>query len=137
MYLAAGKISDKPNDDEDDISELYGTMEKSNASSDVSADPSIDFRGAPFITWIYTDHRTKCDFVCVALPIISGSRDINFDLSEDGMKLYINYVWPSMLFNPLKLFKDALDDFNNPITLDDPKIHAFSSRLLELELTEK
>lgn len=104
---------------------------------DGNVDSFIEFQNAPFITWTYTDHIRKCDFVCVALPITSGSRDIKFTLSEDGMKLFVNYIWPSTLCKPFELFKDALEDEEDPMPPDHLKFHAFKSRLLELELSEK
>lgn len=51
------------------------------------------------------------------------------------MKLIIGYTWPRLLYNPLELFKDVLHD-GKPIPLDHPKIHAYTSRLLECGISE-
>lgn len=106
-------------------------------SLEYKSESSIDFDNAPCVTWIYMDNVSKCDYVCVAVPIISGSQDISFALSENGMALMINYTWPSALFTPMKLFHDELTKIQDPLTLNHPKVHALTLRLLECEITEK
>lgn len=98
-------------------------------------DNGIHFKNAPYLTWTYTDHFKNIDFVCVAVCMMSGSRDISFILSEDGTKLIITYVWPTALCSAEELFDEKLKG-NNAISVDHPKIHAFTSRLLECELTK-
>lgn len=51
------------------------------------------------MTWNYTDHVDQKDIVCVAIPIVTGSRDIKFVVSDDGLQLFVNYVWPSPLLD--------------------------------------
>lgn len=106
------------------------------SSLDIESNPNIEFKNEPFVTWMYTDHELKYDFVCVAVPIISGSQDVNFTLSEDGMKVIIGYTWPSSIYTAHQMFNNELTDEINPITIDHPKIHAFRTRLLELNLSE-
>lgn len=104
----------------------YDAQDDSNAN-----DAEISFHSAPCMTWIYTDHVNKSDIVCVAVPIISGSQDINFGLSVDGMNLIISYTWPKPMFSPELLFSKKP---NMPIT--HPKVHAFASRVLDCEFSE-
>ncbi|KAJ6639794.1 hypothetical protein Bhyg_12541, partial [Pseudolycoriella hygida] len=93
----------------------------------------IRFGNAPYITWIYTDHQKNVEYVCVAVCVISGCRDINFIVSDDGTKLTLNYVWPSAIYSPEELFANKL--LKNEMSLDHPKIHALNSRLIDREIT--
>lgn len=70
----------------------------------------------------------------VALPIISGSRNVEFTLSEDGLKVNVNYTWPSDIYHPEELFENELK--SQAISLNDPKIHALRDHLLQLGITE-
>lgn len=87
---------------------------------------------------MYADHIQKCNFVFVALPIISGANDINFVLSEDGMKVAINYTWPTAIFRAQELFSDEINHPNPKcrISVDHPKIHALTTHLLDFQITE-
>lgn len=105
----------------------------SASSSSSKVDGGIQFTNAPYLTWIYTDHVKRFDFVCVAVTMISGSRDITFTLSDDGMKLYINFVWPMAMYSAEELFKEYLVG-PNAIQMDHPKVHSYSSRLVECGL---
>ncbi|KAJ6648722.1 hypothetical protein Bhyg_03953 [Pseudolycoriella hygida] len=96
---------------------------------DFKLNSGIQFKKCAYLTWTYTDHEKKCDFVCVAVCMMSGSRNINFNLSDDGMKLSINYVWPSALTSPNQLFSQQVAD--RTLTLTQPKIHILTPRLLE------
>lgn len=89
----------------------------------------ISFQNPPFFTWMYTDHEKKCDFVVVALPIISGIRDINFVLSDDGLSVTVTYKWPVALYNTNELFKG--------VSKVHPKVHSFLSHMLDSGITEK
>ncbi|KAJ6647899.1 hypothetical protein Bhyg_03123, partial [Pseudolycoriella hygida] len=84
----------------------------------------VIFNNPPCLTWIYSDHEQKCDIVCVAVPVIGGSGDIQFSISEDGMKVFIDYIWPSAIFS------SALFQSKN-LPTNHPKIHAFQSKLLQ------
>lgn len=95
----------------------------------------IQYKNAPSITWVYTDHERKCDIVNVAVPVISGSQNVDFGLSEDGWKLFVTYTWPAPMYTPAVLFAKKIQA--NTMTLAHPKIHAFASRLLECGYSEK
>lgn len=71
------------------------------------------------------------------LLCITGSRDINFSLSEDGMKLIVDYVWPSVLLSPYELFKDVLLDNWQPLPISHPKVYAYQNRLSDCDLSMK
>lgn len=92
-------------------------------------DSLIKLDNFPFFTWVYTDHDKMCDCVVVAVPIISGCRDINFVLAEDGCSVKISYQWPVALYKPNEMFKD--------VAKSHPKVHSFISHMLELDITEK
>lgn len=97
---------------------------------------NIDFENAPYCVWKYIDHLEKVEHVCVVIPVMSGSRDVSFSLSEDGLKLEVNYLWPKAIYDPKLLFENAVIN-GKKIPMDHPKIHAFTSHLLELGITEK
>lgn len=94
----------------------------------------IKFFNAPFTTWMYSNHETKNDYVCIAVPIFSGSRNVNFTLSSDGMKVIIHYVWPAALYTPSLLFAQATKD--GQLQQSDPKVLAFTSQMLRDGYTE-
>lgn len=85
------------------------------------------------MAWSYTDHDKKCDMVIVAVPIISGARDINFSIAEDGLSITINYQWPSAIYNAKYLFNDEIS--NLEISVNHPKIHSMTSALLKAGIT--
>ncbi|KAJ6639412.1 hypothetical protein Bhyg_12156 [Pseudolycoriella hygida] len=91
-----------------------GCMEKvekqSNSSPTVFVESQLEARNFPHMTWAYSDHVEQNEFVCVAIPIVAGSRDINFVISDDGMRLSIEYVWPSSLLDPIELFMDVVEE---------------------------
>lgn len=103
-----------------------------------STDSIAEFGNAPVVTWIHTDHERKCDFVNVAIVIFSGCKDLNFHLSEDGTTVSLNYSWPNAIFNGKELFSDELKypNTNKSVTLSHPKIHSFTSGLIERGITE-
>lgn len=94
-------------------------------------DAVISYNSAPCMTWIYTDHQNKSDIVCVAVPVISGSQDINFGFSIDGMNLIISYTWPAPMYSPALMFSKKPN-----MSLTHPKIQAFASRVVECEFSE-
>ncbi|KAJ6642719.1 Chitin biosynthesis protein CHS5 [Pseudolycoriella hygida] len=129
----------------DVIPELGGSRP---ASSDSSAEsrkralPSVEandiqFNNAPYVVWVYTDHTRHCDMVCVAVPIISGARDVDFHLSQDNITLNVTYVWPYALLSPAELFRKKLTPGVGGWTMSHPKIHAFLTRLDEMQLSIK
>ena len=58
----------------------------------------------------HTDHDKQNEIVCVAIPIISGARDVDFFLSDDNITLNVTYVWPSALCSPEELFEKQLGE---------------------------
>lgn len=109
-------------DDKDDSSD---ETEKITANS--------FFKNSPVMAWYYTDHERNTDIVLVAVPIISGSRDISFTIAENGMSVTINYLWPISIFNAVELFNDEINDHN--VTINHPKIHSLTSALLKAGIT--
>lgn len=95
---------------------------------------NTEFVNPPSLSWVYTDLDLKCTFVNVVLPIISGSKDIHFNISEDGMQVVINYSWSPFIYIPKELFAHEI---NNEILATHPKIHSLSMQLLESGITEK
>lgn len=69
---------------------------------------------------MYTDHQ-KTDFVCVAASIISGGRNNDFELYEDGTKVTVNYAWPGAMYRSKEIFTEAIA--NKEVSLEHPKIH--------------
>lgn len=86
------------------------------------------------VSWICDDHEKKCKLIYVAISIISGASDINFEIDDDGLKVKLNYTWPTAIFNPKELFAHEL---KNVITPDNPKIHTMVTHLLSSGITEK
>lgn len=89
------------------------------------------------MSWVWTDHIRKCQFVNVAVPTFSGVKDVNFRISEDGMNVKIQYTWPSSMFNPVQLFSNEIQELNSQTSVNHPKIHALASMLLSRGITEK
>lgn len=111
---------------------------EADSDSDYTGDKDysdIQYKDAPSMVWVYTDHERKCDIVNVAVPVIAGSQKVNFGLSEDGLKLFVTYVWPAPMYSPAVLFANKLA--NRTLTLSHPKIHSFATRLLECGFSEK
>lgn len=97
---------------------------------------NLNFKNAPYIVWVYFDHEKQNEIVCIAIPIISGARDVDFVLSDDNITLNIAYVWPSALFSTEELFRKQLDPEDGGWTMDHPKIYSFRTRLHELSLNK-
>lgn len=108
-----------------------------NVSFETYNDCSVTYSNPPVMTWNFTDHEQKCDIVYVAVPVVSGSQNCKFSISEDGMSVCIDYVWPSAIFHPKELFADELNNVNpaSKISANHPKIHALTSHLLNCGLT--
>ncbi|KAJ6648090.1 hypothetical protein Bhyg_03315 [Pseudolycoriella hygida] len=111
-------------------------LRKRPSTSVVEAD-NLQFKNAPYVVWVYTDHQRQCDFVCVAVPIISCARDVDFHLAEDNITLNITYVWPSALLSPAELFRKNLTPERGGWTMNHPKIHSYLTRLSEMGLGGK
>lgn len=90
----------------------------------------VEFLNPPVVTWVIDDHVKKCIIVLVALPIFSGTKDVNFELKEDGKKVIVKYVWPGPIFNPKELF--SLESTSQV----EPKIHLLYTHLLSLGITD-
>lgn len=75
------------------------------------------------------------DFVCIAVVIISGSRNINFTISEDGMQVTIKYTWPTAIYNAVQLFEKAKVG-DKKISIQHPKVHSFVSNALQSGVTD-
>lgn len=129
----------QPRENDADIPELYGSVAESHSHSPVfeTVPESIEARNFPFMTWTYSNHQIKCDVVCVAVPMITGSEDIKYVLSEDGMTLFVEYVWPPVLLNPRTLFKNVTLENGARISMEHPKVYAYQNRLAEIELSTK
>lgn len=89
------------------------------------------------MTWTYSDHLEQKEIVCVAVPTVTGSRDIKFVTSDDGMRLYVEYVWPFPLLQPTDLFYDVVEDNGSPISMSRPMVYSFRNRLDSIDLSEK
>lgn len=94
----------------------------------------VEYQNSPMVTWICDDHEQKCKLVYVALPIISGSTDISFEIADDGNRIFINYTWPMVMFNPEELFANEI---KTAISSNHPKIHTLTSHLLSIGITKK
>lgn len=101
---------------------------------DIYKESNTEFLNPPSLSWVYTDLDLKCTFVNVVLPIISGSKDIHFHITEDGMQVIINYSWSPSIYIPKALFSNEI---NNEIPATHPKIHSLSIQLLESGISEK
>lgn len=91
---------------------------------------SIRFRNAPFFTWVYFDHEKSMDFVCVAIVALSGIANINFEISEDGMRVSFHYTWPTAIYRAAELFEKAINE-KGKLSIQHPKVHAFVANALE------
>lgn len=100
---------------------------------DDSEEPQISFVNPPFMTWIHYDNREKVDMVSVVVPVVSGSEDVDFVLSEDGMKLVINYTWPTLVVVPRVLFCRRAQS----MPLSHPRINSMSAELVKREISER
>lgn len=118
------------------ISELGGSFNGRKRLTD-SPDPDsfvdrppIRFNNVPFWTWTYTDHERRMDIVCVAVVVFSGSRNVNFTMSEDGSQITVKYIWPTAMYKAVELFKHAREG-PEKLTIYHPKIHSFAAHVEE------
>lgn len=124
--LGSGECSTEFQDKENNSNEENGTQNLQES----------EFLNSPILTWSYTDHEKKCDFVYVAAPIVSGSREIEFLIAEDGMSVIISYVWPKIMYNANDLFEDEIFSATQAISHNHPKVHALTSHLRKFGITE-
>lgn len=89
---------------------------------------------SPYVTWQYTDHELKTDYVCVAINIFTGSKSISFDITDDGLKIIAKFQWPTEMFDPTKMIAAELED--HTISKQHPMLHALSSHLIQSGITE-
>lgn len=122
LGLNSGSISKLPNPDNGE--EMLQNNE----------DEFINFYNSPKHIWVHTDMRSKCKFVNIALPIFSGSQDIRFNITEDGMNISVHYNWAEEFCSPEKLFYHEIG--KNGVTKDHPKIHALATKLLDNGISE-
>lgn len=99
-------------------------------------DESVEFLKPPHFEWTYTDLQLKCTYVTVAIPIFSGSHDINFKLHEDGMKLSISYNWAHELYIPEELLAHELNKVDG-ITTTHPMFHSLAMQLMVAGYSER
>lgn len=83
--------------------------------------------------WKYTDHKLKNEYVCVSVNNPTGSKSVSFDVSDDGMKLIIRFIWAPAMHDPLKMFNESIAA--NDITIDHSMLHAMASASLNSGIT--
>lgn len=123
-----------------DIPELSGSEEESNPpprSSVNFVESQIEARNFPYMVWTYTDHKVQQEMVCVSVPTITGSRDIKFVISDDGMQLSVEFVWPSVLLDPVEFFMNVVEDDGSLISMRHPKVYSYQNRLVDMDLSGK
>lgn len=98
---------------------------------------NIEFINPPVMPWVWTDHERKIKIVQVAVALIAGARNVDFEIFENGEKIAINYVWPQAIFKPIDLFEDEIRSVVEPISINHPKIHSLTTQLLSSGITEK
>ncbi|KAJ6636938.1 hypothetical protein Bhyg_09664 [Pseudolycoriella hygida] len=85
------------------------------------------------MTWVHYDNVEKVDIVNVVLPVISGSENVDFNLSEDGMMLIIDFTRPTLIVVPRVLFCRKA----NSVPMTHPRISAMSAELVKQAISEK
>lgn len=144
MFISAAVSAESDGTGSSGILELGGALNVSRRLAD-SPEPDVDvdsctngtgirFTNPPFWTWTYFDHQKNMDFVCVAAAMISGSRNVNFVMSEDGMQITIKYTWPTAIYKATELFEKAKRD-GLRLSIQDPKVHCFVANALQSGVT--
>lgn len=93
----------------------------------------VDIINPPYTVWMYSDHDLNNDFVCVAITIFAGSKEVTFDLTEDGLKVIVKFSWPKAIHNPAELFNQAIR--SKTLSMQHPMVHAMASTMLDSGLT--
>ncbi|KAG4075390.1 hypothetical protein HA402_007967 [Bradysia odoriphaga] len=121
------------------IPELAGIEEDSEPrpSSVCLSDTQLEARHYPHMVWTFKDHSEQKDIVCVAVPIVAGSRDIKFVISDDGNQVTIDYVWPASLLDPTELFYDVNDEEGDAISMSHAMVYSYKVKMDELDMSEK
>lgn len=96
---------------------------------------NFEYIRPPIRTWTWTDHQRQCTIVDVAVPMFAGAQDVKFEVSNDGEKVYIIYVWPPASFQPLELFSEQI--MTGEISANHPMVHSLQTQNLEIMITEK
>lgn len=110
--------------------------EESHYGDDFPSDEvTVSFVNAPCSTWMYTDFERKVDFVCVAVPIIAGSEDIDFTLSSDGTQLEIAYTWPHAIYDATIFYEEEIR--KRKLTITHPKVHSFCTEMVKNGYSKK
>lgn len=82
----------------------------------------------PYNTWQYTDHDVGTDYVCVAINIFTRSNSVNFDITDDGVKIIVRFAWPTAMYKAAEMFAAELQD--GIVPKHHPMIHSTSSTLI-------
>lgn len=88
---------------------------------------------SPYVTWQYTDHAEKTDYVCVAINVFTGCKSISFDITADGLKVISKFKWPIAMFDASEMFAGEIE--RKSISTEHPMLHAFSSHMLDSGIT--
>lgn len=97
----------------------------------------LEAKNFPHMVWTYKDHSEQKEFVCVVVPTVTGSRDINFVISDDGLQLTIEYVWPAPLLDPTQLFYDVVDEEGDAISMSHAMVYSYKLRMDEMDVSRK
>lgn len=92
---------------------------------------SIEFLNPPYWVWKYFDHEKDLEYVCIAVVALSGIRNVDFEISEDGMTVNIWYTWPTAIYRFGELFRKSKGDNGTPLGMNHPKVHAFVAHCLD------
>lgn len=105
---------------------------------DADINENNEFIHSPVIVWTNEDHDVKINLIYVAVAMISGASDINFNVSEDGLEVILNYKWPKAMFDAEDLFYDQLynEVIEDRISKNHPRVHALKSQLLKMGFTK-
>ncbi|KAJ6636925.1 Acetylcholine receptor subunit beta-like 1 [Pseudolycoriella hygida] len=130
LGLAASVCSEKKADDPasrslSDIPELGGlpNLQEDNLILPTEDAQLIQFTDPPFWTWVHFDHERNIELVNVAVVAFSGVKDFNFCIDDDGLRIHIDYFWPSAIIRAHELFQNASID-GRKISIQHPKIHS-------------
>ncbi|XP_037035454.1 uncharacterized protein LOC119073800 [Bradysia coprophila] len=96
--------------------------------------PRTDFN-SPVNTWMYTDVVRKLDFVCVLVPMLTGTTNVDFTLPLDGLSLDIEFTWPRPVFDASVLFREQIK--KKTLNMSDPEVHAFCMQQSKNNITAK
>lgn len=100
--------------------------------------PDVIFGQPPLVKWSSFDHKPKHHRVYVAVAMIGGVTDIEFEIFENGSSVRIFYNWPATVFKAEELFQDEIrgENRNGRFDIEHPKIHSFMSALMEADMNE-